>query len=540
MIREEIKKNILIAIEKIGIKNIPSFVIDPPENPNHGDYATNVALLLARQLNKSPRDVAQELVARLQKSIFKKVDVAGPGFINMWLDDHVFENNLQEIIKKKDAFGRAKKRKEKIQVEFISANPTGPLTLANGRGGFWGDVLSRALEYQGYSVEREYYINDSGNQVITLGHSVMAAGGYETWQEGFYKGPHIDEWAQKNKTFLKKHSTSPEKVGKAVARDFLKKFIHPAVEKKMKIRFDRWTSEEAIKKKYLGTIQLLLKKRGLVYQKEGAVWLKTTEFGDDKDRVIITSDGFPTYFFLDAAHYLDTKKRGFVGKINILGADHHGYVSRIQAMAKIVGLEKSYVLVMQLVHLFSEGKEVRMSKRKGNFITIDELIDEVGLDPVRYFFLEKSPDTHVDFDMELAKEHSAKNPVYYIQYAHARMSSILLKTKNQKPLPSRQVGKTKNQKKIVRLLSSVEERELLKKLLQFQEVIEDTAHDYHVHRLPRFALNLARAFHDFYEKHRVISEDSDLTAARVSLITATSLILRSTLSLLGISAPKKM
>ena len=328
----------------------------------------------------------------------------------------------------------------------------------------------------------------------------------------------------------------PEALGRQAAKDFLQTFIRPAVEKKMKIHFDRWTSEYAHIRKggYVDRVRKIFQRKGLEYKKEGAWWLKTSGFGDDKDRALVTSDGFPTYFFVDAGHYLETKERGFGKKINIVGADHHGYVSRIQAVAKILELP-SDVVVMQLVRLVSGGKEVRMSKRKGTFVTIDELIDEVGLDSARYFFLEKSPNTHIDFDLDLAKERSVKNPVYYVQYAFVRCRNIL-----QKAQSTKSKAQIKHKIQDTKLLNTAEETNLIKKLIQFPEVVEDITKDYQVHRLPRYAYELARSFHNFYEKHRVISENKQLTAARLALVEATQIVLQSVLGLLGISAPRRM
>ena len=442
--------------------------------------------------------------------------------------ESALEKGFQEILSKKKKYGCVKPKKEKIQVEFISANPTGPLTLANGRGGFFGDTLARVLTHQGYQVEREYYINDSGNQIRTLGHAMRAAAGLEPFAEGYYTGLHIDAWAKKNRAFLKK-TTDSEAIGRRAAADFLKNFVKPAVVKKMGIRFDKWTSEHAVARAYLKKLQTELERRELLYKKDGAVYLKTSEFGDEKDRVVITSDGYPTYFFNDGAHYLETRLRKFDQKINILGADHHGYVGRIQAMAHIVGIKKSEVLIAQLVRLVSGGEEVRMSKRRGVFVTIDELIDDVGQDAARYFFLERSLDTHMDFDLDLAKERSVKNPVYYVQYAHARIAQIFAK---------KEAGAYR--KGALALLNSMEERALVKKLLQFPEALEDAAQSYHVHYLPRYAYDLARAFHLFYETHLVIGKDVKMTEARLLLVRATQIVLQNTLGLLGISAPKKM
>lgn len=533
------RSRITAALEK-SIRNrfggiaIPKISVEVPEISAHGDYTTNAAMIIAPVTKKNPREIAAVLAEELKQQLsdLQSIEIAGPGFLNIRIYDAVWHKALTEILKKKTAYGKGVKKKEKIQLEFISANPTGPLTLANGRGGFFGDVLARVLEHQGYGVEREYYINDAGNQIRTLGLSVLAAARVIQDAETYYHGPHIDQWAKQHRAQIEKaKEKGAEALGRQVAQDFFKKFIRPAIEKKMKIRFDRWTSEykDIRGGGYVEKVLAFFKGKKLVYEKEGAQWLTTTAYGDDKDRVLVTGDGFPTYFLVDAGHYLETKQRKFAGKINVLGADHHGYVSRIQAVARIVGIEKSEIIVMQLVRLISGGQEVRMSKRRGNFVTVDELIDEVGTDAARFFFLEKSPGTHLDFNLDLAKEKSQKNPVFYVQYAHARMASIFRKARSK--------GKSKFNSE---LLKEKEELMLIKKIAQLPEIIADTAMDYQVHRLPRYALELARTFHNFYEKHWVIGDDKALTQARLALVKATQQVLQQTLSLLGVSAPEKM
>ncbi len=532
MIRAEIAKVIKNELKKqMADKELPAFSVSTPENPIYGDYSSNIALLLSKILRKSPMEMATELAQALNQNskLFSKVEAVAPGFINFWISPVVLQKEFKEILIKKNKYGGGAKKKEKFQVEFISANPTGPLTLANGRGGFLGDALSHVLELAGFFVEREYYVNDTGNQIITLGKSILSAAGLMAEEDSFYKGAYIKEWAKKNRPAVLKLKNDPLKVGQLAAKDFLKA-IKSAVEKKAGISFDRYTSEDQDlhKKSLIAKALALYRSQKLAYEKDGAVWLKTTEFGDDKDRVLVTSDGYPTYFLADSGHYLETKKRGFTVKINILGPDHYGYVSRIQAAAKILGVKKSIAIVTQAVRLVKKGREIKMSKRKGEFITFEELVDKVGVNPARFFFLEKSPDTHIDFDLDLAKERSVKNPVYYIQYAHARMASILRKAPPAKK--NFDFG----------FLNSAEEIILIKKLIQFPEIVADTAEDYQVHRLPRYAHELARIFHNFYEKQRVITDDEILTAARLKLVLASQIVLKNLLKLMGIDAPDKM
>ncbi len=522
------------ASELYGSEIVPPFSVAPPDDPAHGDYATNVAFVFAKVLKRKPMEIAGDIIHAIAEEIIDKklefsVEREPPGFINIFISEGALRGEVKKILTEGEIYGQSSGKKGDIQVEFISANPTGPLTLGNGRGGFYGDVLSNVLAHQGFSVEREYYVNDAGNQVRTLGLAMKAALGVVPDDENYYRGAHIEEWAKNNEQLVEE-TLDAEDLGKRVARDFLAKFIKPAVEEKMKIRFDRWTSEDidVREKGYVDKVIDLFRSKNLVYETEGATWLKTTEFGDDKDRVLITSDGYPTYFFVDAAHHLETRERGIIKKINILGADHHGYVSRIKAVTTILEYEKAEWIVIQLVRLMSGGKEVRMSKRKGTFVTLDELLDEVGVDAARYFFLERAPETHMDFDLDLARERSIKNPVYYVQYAHARMCSVFAKA-GMAPSASS-----------LELLKSPDEFSLIKKLIQFPEVVEDIAKDYDVHRLPRYAYELARAFHNFYERERIIGEDKKLMEARLALVQAVQSVLRNTLNLMGISAPEKM
>ena len=524
----------MVSALKKGGFDIPIFSVSVAENSEHGDYATNAALIVAKTVKENPMDVAERIKNSLVESsgtFFEKIDCARPGFINFWLSRDVVLDGLREILTQKNEYGKVAPTQEKIQVEFISANPTGPLTLANARGGFYGDTLSRVLERAGFFVEREYYINDAGNQIRTLGCAVCAAIGEVPMEEGYYRGEHITEWAEANREMIQKNKEDPELIGRACAQYFLDTMIRPAVEQKMKIRFGRWTSEydDIREKGFVEQARTFFEKKDLSYEKDGAVWLRTTDFGDDKDRVLVTGDGFPTYFLVDAAHYLQTNELGYGRKINILGADHHGYVSRIQAVARIFEFKKSDVLILQLVRLVAGGKEVRMSKRKGTFVTIDELLEEVPVDVARYFFLEKSLDTHMDFDLDRAREQSAKNPVYYIQYAHARTASIFRKV--------RYSGEGTH----VGLLKESEELAVIKKLMQFPEIIADAARDYQLSRITRYVHEVAHVFHNFYEKHQVIIEgDSDRTSARLALVRGTQIILKQSLDLLGITAPEEM
>ncbi|MBI2096668.1 MAG: arginine--tRNA ligase, partial [Candidatus Sungbacteria bacterium] len=507
MLRARLKR---ILQEAAGIDAVADFSLDAPPKTEYGDYATNLPLVLAAKDKQDPMSVAAMLAQEISDASLEKVEIAPPGFLNLYLSRDAKQAALEEILVKAKQYGDRATKAEKIQVEFISANPTGPLTLANGRGGFFGDVLSQVLATQGYTVGREYYINDSGNQVRTLGLAVLAAGGLVPDNEAYYRGDHISRWAKSHTELLSSLKEKPEDLGRAVAADFMDQLIKPAIENKMKIHFDRWTSEYIdIYQKGLHTQALeFFKQGGYVYEGEGALWLSTTVFGDDKDRVLVTSDGLPTYLLMDSGHYLETKERGFQAKINLLGADHYGYVPRIQAAAQILGFKNSKVIVMQLVRLVEGGQEMRMSKRKGIYVTIDELIADAGLDAVRYFFLEKNPETHIDFDVELARKQSKENPVYYIQYAHARLASIFRK-ESMTPADFD-----------VAALATDSEKALIKRLIQFSDALEDTALDCRVSRLVHYAYELARDFHLFYEKNRILDAAGGTKSARVALALA--------------------
>lgn len=531
MIRQEIKNLMGKAIKELQKKGVFSGFqisetsVELPEQEIYGDYSSNVALRIAKLAKKSPVEIAELIKSEIQKStnkIFEKIEVKDPGFINFFISKRYLQKQIQEILKQKEKFGNLKIGKnEKVNVEFISANPTGPLTLGNGRGGFYGDVLANILNKAGFKAKREYYINNTGEQIRKLGHSVIGD------SETVYKGDYINDLKKKIKPIGKK----PEKVGEMAAKIILEKMIKPSI-KKMGIKFDFWFSEKSLyKNKEIDKILNHLKKRRLVYEKEGALWFASAQFGDDKDRVLVKADGENTYITSDAAYLKNKFGRNFDKLIYVWGADHYGYVARVKAMAQALGFkrEKVKMIIMQLVRLLEKGQEVRMSKRKGIYVTLDELIDEVGLDVARFFFLEKAANTHLDFDLSLAKEKSSKNPVYYIQYAHARICSILKKIKNQK-------FSIKN----LELLQHVSEANLIKHLIRLPEIIEDAVNDYQVQRIPQYATDLAVAFHQFYRDCRVISEDKKLTETRLSLIMATKIVLKNTLDLMGISAPQKM
>ena len=519
------------------------------ENKNQGDYTSNVAFALSkifppkvdqpRAEKKSSQAIAEYLVDKLKKQKtkdFSKIE-AQNGFINFFLSEECLKHQLEEILKKKNKYGNSNIGENyETQIEFISANPTGPLTIGNGRGGFYGDALANILKTQGYKVTREFYVNDRGGQILALGRSIKLVQGEKlnlekTELDNLYNGDYINDLAKKIDKNL-----SVEEAGHKAVSLILSAYIKPVI-KKLKIKYNVWFSEKSlyrngIYKKIMGDLM----QKDLIYEKDGATWIKTSKLGDSEDRVLIKSNGDETYFMSDILYHLNKFQiRKFDKVIDIWGADHHGDMLRLSGVLKVLGidLERLIILLNQFVRLVSGGKEFKFSKRAGTFITLEELVDEVGLDAARFFFLMYSLNTHMDFDMALAKERSQKNPVYYVQYAHARIASILAKIKNQK-------SKIKITKQNLKLLNTKPELNLIRKLIEYPEILSEIAKNYEIHRLPRYALELAREFHNFYEKERVITEDKKLTSARLALITATKIVLANTLNLMGIKTPDKM
>jgi len=496
-------------------------VIEHPSEKTRGDYSCSIAFSIAKEIGKNPFEVATLLKLEIEKSKnnFAKIEVVN-GFLNFFVSEKYLQDQVAEILKQKNKFGSFKAGKnKKVNVEFISANPTGPLTLGNGRGGFGGDVLCNVLEKSGYKVCREYYVNDTGNQVKVLGHSVLGDA------EAVYKGEYILKLREKIK------DKTPEDIGEKAAKELLQKMIKPSV-KKMGIDFDVWFSEKSLyKNKEVDRAIGELKKKGFTYESEGAVWFKSKELGDDKDRVLVRADGVKTYFASDIAYLRNKIKRGFGKIIIFLGADHHGYVARVKAAAEALGYNRNIIdaIILQLVKLFENGQEVRMSKRTGIYVTIDELIDEVGVDVARFFFLMTGLNTHMNFNLDLAKEKSEKNPVFKVQYAYTRICSILRKAKI-----------VKAARPNLALIKEQGELDLIRELIKFPEIVEDCSKDYQLQRLPQYAIGLAESFHRFYEDCKVISGDRNLMSSRLALVASAKIVFKNTLDLMGISAPEKM
>ncbi len=524
------------------------FFIERPKDDRFGEFTSNVALVsfafFAHALNekanqeiifadqnkrfdvKNPITLAQKIVEKIEErkvDFVEKVEVAGPGHINFYLSQREITSVVERILNEGEKYGASTVGQGiKVNNEFISANPTGPLTVGNGRGGFYADSVARVLRKAGYEVTNEYYVNDAGEQVMKLGHSVLKD------TEAVYGGEYIEDLATNNT------ETGVRETGEWAAREVLENMIKTSVAEKMQIHFDVWTSEKKIiEDGFVDKALDVLKEKELTFEQEGALWLRTTEFGDDKDRVLVKSDGSKTYFASDAGYILNKMERGFTVFIETWGADHHGYIARFKAVAQALGFSGGIrFLIVQLVKVVKDGVEVRMSKRAGNVVTIDELIETVGHDVARFFFLMYAPETHMNFDLGLAEERSQKNPVYYVQYAHARLCSILRKAEDEG------IAEGKGD---LALLAHEKERELIRELMFFPELVETVAMDYSVHKLPQYAMRLADKFHSFYDACRVIDEEQkELTLARLELVRATRVVLAETLVLMGISAPEKM
>jgi arginyl-tRNA synthetase len=513
---------------------VPPIEVTRPKSETFGDYTTNVALVLVKVVGKSPMEIAEVLKDEILKQvqdddggIIAIVDVAAPGYINFTFSQGYFETIVTQITQEKQKYGDTEVGASvKVNNEFISANPTGPLTVGNGRGGFFGDSLSRVLQKSGFEVTNEYYVNDAGEQVLKLGHSVLKD------DQAVYGGEYIEVLHER----FGQDGSDVREVGEKSAQYVLKEYIQKTVSEKMQVSFDVWMSEKNLfEKGYVDKAIETLKAKDLTFEVDGALWFHSTQFGDDKDRVLVKGDGNKTYFASDCGYILYKMERGFTRLIEIWGADHHGYINRFKAATQALGLADDAVnfLIVQLVKVVKDGKEVRMSKRAGNIVLIDDLIDLVGHDVTRFFFLMYAPDTHMSFDLGLAAEHSQKNPVFYVQYAHARIASIMTKAmETDMPLESKTTLRQEWHEK---------EISLVRELSIFPELIEEIAKSYEVHKLPHYAIRLADKFHSFYNDCKVIDEaHPEVTVARLQVVSATKIVLAEAFRLIGVGAPDKM
>jgi len=533
---------------------LPEFVLERPRQKAHGHWATNLALLLAGSLKENPRRIAEAIAAKLEgierrgNPTIERVEVAGPGFINLFLKKERILSELTRVAGEGDDYGKWSFGEGKsILVEFVSANPVGPLHVGHGRWAAYGDALCNLLEAVGYRVEREFYLNDHGTQMENFAASVEARylqlGGLEAEvPEDGYHGSYVKDiaqqiWEEEGDRWLE---ASPEErrrhLGELAYHKMLEE-IRTTLEE-LGVRFDRWFSEREMHRR--GEVEKVISQLlqgGLAYERDGAIWMATSRFGDEKDRVLVRSNGQPTYFAADIAYHLDKARRGYWRLINIWGADHHGYVRRLQAAMEAQGYPgKLEVILGQLVNLKRGGEPVRMSKRTGEMVTFRELLKEVGKDVARYIFLTRSQDSPLEFDIELAKAESMENPVYYVQYAHARICSIMRYAEEK---GVRTVGGIPAPQVLDRLVAE-EEIDLALKLFEFEELVRDAALERAPHRLTRYLEDLSALYHLFYQRHRVISDDPELTEARIFLSLCTRQVLANGLRLLGVSAPERM
>ena len=529
---------------------VPDIVIEKPAHQEHGDFATNVAMVLAKLEKKAPRMVADTLISHMDTSdgIFDRVEIAGPGFINFHIKKEFWQQTLKTIAALGDTYGRSRiGAGKKVQVEFVSANPTGPLHIGHGRGAATGDAVASVLSAAGFDVFREYYINDAGNQMATLGKSIylryreLLGDGIE-FPENCYQGDYVKDIAR---DAITKYGEKYKNIDEEKAVDFFSRFggdiILKEIDDDLKdfgITFDKWYSEQSLfdDGKVDNALQTM-REKGLIYEHEGALWFRTTDFGDDKDRVVVRSNGATTYFASDIAYHCEKFERGFDWVIDVWGADHHGYVPRLKGIVK--GLDRDpedlKIILVQLVSLLRDGMPVAMSTRSGEFVTLKEVVDEVGRDAARFFFLMRRSDSQLDFDLELAKRQSTDNPVYYVQYAHARICSIFENAQEKGfVLPADQDSIQ------LEKLTTGEEMAIIKTLNLFPEFVEGSALNFEPHRITYYLQDLAGQFHSFYNKNRVITEDSGLTTARLFLLKCVAQTLKNALTILGISAPERM
>ena len=541
-VQKAVQKNIDAGI--FPTAEIPEVMLEIPPQKEYGDFATNFAMQSARVFHMPPRKIAEELIKQIGTVYLDKVEIAGPGFINFYLRPDIIYKELADVIDEGSSYGMLPSDgKSKIQVEYVSANPTGPLHVGHGRGAAYGSALVNLLRAAGHNVESEYYINDAGNQIDNLAASVNARylellGKTSDFPENGYHGHDIIETAQRiidksGTQYLNMSNDDRIAVFKEVA---LKEKLAALKEDldSFNVHFDVWFSERTLHPEAVKNACDTLLKNKAIYEKDGALWLRSTEYGDDKDRVVIRDNGVPTYLAADIAYHKNKFERGFDKLINIWGADHHGYICRVKAAIKALGFDpdKLDVLLLQMVSLYRHGELVKMSKRTGQSVTLSELIEEVGVDAARYFFIMRSLDSQLDFDLDLAKSESNENPVYYIQYAHARICSIFRQTA--------EAGISINKNAQLELLTDETETALIKRILSYPDEVRMAARDYAPHRIANFLHDLAADFHSFYNKCRIIGVDMPLAQARLALAGTTRNVIHNALDILGVSSPERM
>ncbi len=513
-----------------------------PPDPKHGDLTTNAALALAKELGADPRTLARDVAEELRKApAAAAVEVAGPGFVNVRLADAVIFDSLRDALARGDDYGRGDEgRGARVQVEFVSANPTGPLNAVNARAAAYGDALARLLEFTGYAVEREFYVCNVGTQIDLLGQSVRARlaelrGEEAEIPEGGYRGEYVVDLARRLQENGKiSDGDDAGKIAAAAADEIIAGQKADLAD--FGVNFDVWFCEDSLYPADVDAARRLLKERGAVYEKDGALWLKTTAAGDDEDRVIVRADGRPTYFMADIAYHLNKHERGFAKAIDVLGPDHHGHVKKLHAMAELLGMPAGWleVIISQQVNLLEGGEKVKMSKRAGSLVTMREVLDNIGVDAARFFFLMRTATSHLDFDLELARTQSPENPVYYAQYCHARVESI-------KREAGAEAAQSPPEEADLAALDQAEERVLARAIWEFPKVVAAAAARREPHRLTAYATALASLFHNYYHPHRILQAPSEAAArARLVLTRAVGRTMKNALRLLGVSAPSQM
>jgi arginyl-tRNA synthetase len=524
---EELRSAVQAVAADLGNGSVTP-TLERPKKAGFGDYSTNAAMLLAPALKASPREIAERLGAALTERLgdrLERVEVAGPGFLNVFLADAWYTAAAAHVLAAGDEWGGGTAaERERILIEFVSANPTGPLTAASGRHAAYGDALARLLEFAGHEVGREYYFNDAGSQLLNLGKSIRARARGEPVPEDGYQGDYVIELAEQ---LANAAEGDPEELAFAGGQLMIERI--KATLERYRVHFDTWFSERSLHDEAIERALERVRKHS--YRSEGALWLRTTDFGDEQDRVIQRSSGAPTYFAADLAYLEDKLERGYNRLITPLGADHHGYVGRMKAAMAASGADpdRMEIPLLQFVHLVEKGERASMSKRRGDFITLDDLIDEIGVDATRFFMLQRSHDSTIDLDLDLARQESAENPVYYVQYAHARIVSVLRKAAREAEMPTGDL----------RLHPA--ERELVKKLLAFPAEAAEAAERRAPHRIAVYALELAQTFTAFYRDCRVLgAEPRQLESFRLGLCVATRRTIARALDLLGVSAPESM
>ena len=550
-IKHEIEQALIRAVEAAVAAGelpaggtLPPVLLEEPPEKELGDFAANFAMQSARVFRQPPQKIAAAIRAHLAGDWLDRAEVAGPGFLNLYLKKTVIADTLRAVLAAGEDYGTLPPQDAPcIQVEYVSANPTGPLHVGHGRGAAVGSALVKLLRTAGYAVDSEYYVNDAGNQMNLLAVSVNARylellGKEVDFPENGYHGADIVETAQRIiDREGDKYLALPEEERLQLFQDVAYREKLAALEEDLAdfgVTFDRWYSERTLHPDAVRRVVDVLLERGKAYEQDGAVWLRSTGYGDDKDRVIFRDNGVPTYLAADIAYHDDKYERGYGRLINIWGADHHGYVARVKAAMAALGHdpEKLTVLLLQMVSLYRDGELVKLSKRTGETVTLRELMEEVGVDAARYFFLMRSLDSQLDFDLDLAKKKSNENPVYYIQYAHARISSIFRQAD--------EAGIAVRDGAELELLTDETEIALIKKLAAYPEEIARAAADFAPQRIARYSHELAGAFHSFYNKCRIVGQETALASARLALVLATGRVIRHSLGVLGVSAPEKM